>query len=101
MERTAASAMAATSFFRCGLSAVLPLVIVQSGCHISIKCSRPGLIDWFNNVAVFENMGIGWASFVFGMIPVAMIPIPWILFVKGSRIRKRSNFETRVFDEDK
>ncbi|KAK4446697.1 MFS general substrate transporter [Podospora aff. communis PSN243] len=78
-QATAASALAANGFLRYVLSAALPLA----------------------TPAMFKNLGIGWASTVLAIISVAMLPIPWILFRYGPRIRSRSRFETTLFDSEK
>ena len=67
-----ASALAANGLFRYFLGCVFPLFTVQ----------------------MFSRLGIGWAVSVFGFISVALLPIPWILFKMGRRIRARSSFDT-------
>lgn len=38
----------------------------------------------------YSNLGIGWASSVFAFITVAMIPIPFLFYTFGPRIRAKS-----------
>ncbi|KAK5657460.1 hypothetical protein OQA88_3032 [Cercophora sp. LCS_1] len=77
-QATAASALAANGFLRYLLAAGLPI-------------AAP---------AMFNNLGIGWATTVLAGISVAMLPIPWILFRYGPRIRRKSRFETTLFDSE-
>ncbi|KAK0613928.1 MFS transporter [Immersiella caudata] len=77
-QATAASALAANGFVRYLLAAGLPL-------------GAPAMVN---------NLGIGWACTVLALISVAMLPIPWILFRYGPRIRSRSQFETTLFDTE-
>lgn len=41
---------------------------------------------------MFENLGIPWASSVLGFIAAAMIPIPFLFYFFGARIRARSKY---------
>ena len=43
---------------------------------------------------VYENLGVGWATSVFGFISIALIPIPLVLFRWGPQIRARSKYDT-------
>jgi hypothetical protein len=43
--------------------------------------------------AVYDRLGIAWATSLFGFISVALLPIPWILFVLGPKIRQKSAYE--------
>ena len=49
---------------------------------------------------MFTTLGIGWASTTLAVISIIMLPIPWLLFLYGPVLRKRSRFETVVFDAD-
>ncbi|KAJ9500872.1 hypothetical protein H2202_003430 [Exophiala xenobiotica] len=66
----AASAIAANGSFRYLLGAVFPLFTIQT----------------------YEKLGIHWAGSVFAFLSLALLPIPWILFQFGHRIRKSSRF---------
>lgn len=44
--------------------------------------------------AVYDRLGIHWATSLLGFISVAMLPIPWVLFKWGPRIRARSRYDT-------
>ncbi|KAM3071372.1 GTPase-activating protein [Clarireedia jacksonii] len=40
--------------------------------------------------AMFKNLGVDWASSTLGFISIAFIPIPFVLYIYGERIRKSS-----------
>jgi hypothetical protein len=42
---------------------------------------------------VFENLGIAWATSVFGFIALGMMPIPWGFKHWGPQIRRMSKFD--------
>lgn len=65
-----ASALAANSLLRYVVCSVFPLFTVQ----------------------MYENLKVKWASTLFALICVAMLPIPWIFERWGSKIRRRSQF---------
>ncbi|KAJ8606654.1 hypothetical protein MRB53_040790 [Persea americana] len=65
---TGASAIAANGIMRYTLGGVFPLFVVQ----------------------MYENLGIGWASSVFAFITLIMVPIPFVFYFYGPRVRKMS-----------
>ncbi|KAL1966500.1 hypothetical protein VTN77DRAFT_4422 [Rasamsonia byssochlamydoides] len=67
---TSASAVAANTFLRSIFAACFPL---------------------FTD-AMFHNLGINWASSVLGFISVALIPIPYLFYIFGKRIRARGKW---------
>ncbi|KAH6613083.1 MFS multidrug transporter-like protein [Boeremia exigua] len=67
-----ASAMAANALVRYTMGAALPLFTLQ----------------------MYKGMGIDWATSLLGFVSVVCIPIPWILFFYGHKIRSRSGYET-------
>ncbi|QIX01081.1 hypothetical protein AMS68_006598 [Peltaster fructicola] len=67
-----ASAIAANGVLRYGMGAAFPLFVVQ----------------------MYRALGIGWATSLLGFITVAMMPIPFIFFGFGPRIRARSGLST-------
>lgn len=69
---TVASAAAAASLARYGLAGAFPLFTIQ----------------------MYQHLGIGWASSLLGFIAVALLPVPWVLFKFGKRIRAKSKYET-------
>ncbi|KAF3395222.1 Polyamine transporter 4 [Talaromyces pinophilus] len=70
----AASAIAANGSFRYLLGAVFPLFTIQ----------------------MYEKLGVHWAGSVFAFLSLALLPIPWLLFKYGHRLRKNSRFITSV-----
>ena len=66
-QRHSASAIAANTFLRSVFAGAFPLFI------------NP----------MFHNLGIGWAASIFGFISIALIPIPYLFYVFGKRIRAR------------
>lgn len=42
---------------------------------------------------MFETLGAGWATSVLGFLTLAMAPIPWVFWVYGERVRRRSHYE--------
>ncbi|WEW59115.1 hypothetical protein PRK78_004584 [Emydomyces testavorans] len=45
-------------------------------------------------VQMFSAMGIGWASSLLGFVSVALVPVPWVLYKYGHRIRAHSQYIT-------
>ncbi|KAJ5124985.1 uncharacterized protein N7515_008810 [Penicillium bovifimosum] len=69
---TVASAMSANGLARYGLGAAFPLFTIP----------------------MYTKLGIGWASSVLGFIAVALLPVPWVFFKMGKRLRAMSKYET-------
>jgi MFS family permease len=69
-QRWSASAVAANTFLRSMFAGFFPLFASQ----------------------MFHNLGINWASSVLGFIAIAMIPIPYVFYVFGKRIRARGKW---------
>ncbi|KAF2166921.1 hypothetical protein M409DRAFT_54685 [Zasmidium cellare ATCC 36951] len=67
-----ASALAANGMMRYIISAAFPLFAVQ----------------------LYNSLGIGWASSLLGLVSVAFVPLPFILFRWGPKIRQNSHYET-------
>ena len=65
-----ASAAAANGLLRYVLGAVFPLFTVQ----------------------MYKRLGIDWATSLLGFITIALLPIPWVLFKFGPKIRSRSAY---------
>lgn len=72
MALNGASAMAANGLLRYIFGAVSPLFIVQ----------------------MYNGMGFHWASSFLAFVSVVLLPVPWVLFIFGERIRRRSRYET-------
>ena len=45
-------------------------------------------------VQMFRALGIGWASSLLGFVSVALVPVPWVLYKYGERIRAHSQYIT-------
>lgn len=43
-------------------------------------------------VQMFSAMGIGWASSLLGFVSMALVPVPWVLYKYGKRIRAHSQY---------
>ena len=69
-QKYAASAIAANTFLRSSFAAAFPMFIFP----------------------MYHNLGIPWASSVFGFFSVCLIPIPFIFYVYGARIRARGKY---------
>ncbi|GAB0133348.1 hypothetical protein EsDP_00001760 [Epichloe bromicola] len=67
-----ASALSANSLLRYAAGGAFPLFTVQ----------------------MFSSLGIGWASSLLGLVSVALVPVPWVLFKYGKRIRAHSQYIT-------
>ncbi|KPM42780.1 hypothetical protein AK830_g3809 [Neonectria ditissima] len=46
---------------------------------------------------MYEKLGIDWASSLLGFIALSLLPVPWVLFKYGAKIRARSQYETVKF----
>jgi len=73
-QKYSASAVAANTFLRSVMAGAFPLFV------------NP----------MFYNLGIPWASSLLGFIAIAMIPIPYLFYIYGSRIRKKGKFTAQV-----
>lgn len=67
-----ASAMAANGLLRYTFGAVFPLFTVQ----------------------MYRGLGIPWAGSLLGFFSLLLLPIPWVLFRWGDKIRQRSSYPT-------
>ena len=62
-----ASAIAGANVVRNGLGAVFPLFTLQ----------------------MYQRLGIHWASSVFAFLSLGLLPVPWLLFRYGPKLRER------------
>ncbi|KAK4663778.1 uncharacterized protein QC763_502920 [Podospora pseudopauciseta] len=67
-----ASALSANSLLRYAFGGAFPLFTVQ----------------------LFSSLGTGWASSLLGFISVVLVPVPWVLYKYGNRIRAHSQYIT-------
>ncbi|KAJ5689525.1 hypothetical protein N7462_003917 [Penicillium macrosclerotiorum] len=72
---TVASAMSANSLARYGLAAAFPLFTVQ----------------------MYTRLGIDWASSLLGFIAIALMPVPWVFYKTGKKLRSLSKYDTVPF----
>lgn len=77
MLSSAASAVAANSLLRSLAGAGFPLFAAQT----------------------FNNLGIQWAGTLLGCLAAVMIPIPFIFYKWGPKIRARSKFAPTISPE--
>jgi hypothetical protein len=87
---TVASAMSANSLARYGLAAAFPLFTIQSQY---LDDPRSEFIADLS-LKVYTKLGIGWASSLLGFISIALLPVPWLFFSTGKKLRGLSKFET-------
>ena len=69
-QRYSASAIAANTFLRSIFAAVFPLFVSP----------------------MFHNLGTPWASSLLGFISVLLLPIPFLFYIYGARIRKKGKY---------
>lgn len=65
-----ASALSANSLLRYAAGGAVPLFTVQ----------------------MFAGLGIGWACSLLRFVSVALVPVPWVLYRYGERIRAHSRY---------
>jgi hypothetical protein len=46
---------------------------------------------------VYSKLGIDWATSLLGFIAVALLPVPWVFFGFGPRIRVGSGYDVIKF----
>lgn len=73
-QKYGASAIAANTFLRSIFAAAFPLFVTP----------------------MFHNLGIPWASSILGFIAVGLLPIPYLFYIYGPRIRMRGRFTAEV-----
>ncbi|OCT44444.1 Caffeine resistance protein 5 [Cladophialophora carrionii] len=71
----AASVLAGNDFFRSSFGAGFPLFAT----------------------AMYNKLGVGWASSTLGFLAIAFIPIPFFLFKYGERLRMRSKYAKKDY----
>lgn len=73
-QKYSASAVAANTFLRSIFAGVFPLFVTP----------------------MFKNLGIPWASSLLGFVAIALVPIPYLFYIYGPRIRKKGRFTAQV-----
>lgn len=43
-------------------------------------------------IQMYQNLGIHWAGSLFAFLSLGLLPIPWLLFIFGPRLRALSRF---------
>ncbi|OAL27631.1 hypothetical protein AYO20_09704 [Fonsecaea nubica] len=66
----AASAVAANTFLRSCFAGAFPLAIAP----------------------LYNTVGIPWGTSIFGFFSIVMVPVPWIFYIFGERIRNKSKW---------
>lgn len=90
-----ASAIAANGFLRYGLAFAFPLFTLQSK-----STNRTSWLVATNKdmkliyALVYQRLGTAWATSLLGFITIALMPIPWVLFKYGHKIRAKSSYDT-------
>ncbi|ETI26139.1 hypothetical protein G647_02916 [Cladophialophora carrionii CBS 160.54] len=69
-QKYAASAVAANTFLRSCFAGAFPLVVAP----------------------LYHNVGVAWGTSIFGFFSVALIPVPFVFYMYGKRIRARSKW---------
>jgi ABC-type transport system involved in cytochrome bd biosynthesis fused ATPase/permease subunit len=46
---------------------------------------------------VYSNLGINWATSLLGFVSLALMPVPWVFFKYGKKIRAMSRYETPAY----
>lgn len=73
----AASAVAGNTFCRCIVASIFPPLVSR----------------------IYIRLGVVWASNMLGFIALAMVPIPWVFYWLGPRIRTRSRWSRRAIQK--
>jgi hypothetical protein len=47
-------------------------------------------------IPMYKNLGVHWALTVLGVISVIATPIPYVLYIWGPNLRKRSKWATAI-----
>lgn len=88
-----ASAIAANMFMRSFLAGAFPL----------FATARKFNVSWYDAIVVdtgyivFTNLGIDWGLSLLGFLAAAMLPIPYVFFVFGRRIRAVGKHSKKTF----
>lgn len=60
-----------------------------------LRCLASGVFALFSN-QLYNGLGPGWASTLLGIILAVMVPIPWVFYFFGEKIRKRDPFRKQL-----
>lgn len=97
-----ASATSANSLARCVVAGSVPLFIMHGKVNrliwLFFSSFFVNLATNSSGSAVYKKLGTQWATSLIGLCTVALLPIPWVLFKFGPRIRAKSKYETVKYE---
>jgi hypothetical protein len=65
-------------------SAIAANTVIRSLCGALLPLAGPKM---------YATLGLGWGNSLLGFIAVAMLPIPWLFYKYGERIRTHPRFQ--------
>lgn len=93
-----ASAASANSLARYGLAGAFPLFTIQSELLTQGPYDYPNIAHTdLRSSAVYSRLGIDWAGSLFAFVALALLPVPWMFFKYGKKIRALSRYETASY----
>jgi hypothetical protein len=72
------------------INELLPLALAANGL---LRYSFGAAFPLFT-IQIYEAWGIHWAGSLFAFVSLLLMPVPYIFFRLGKRLRARSSFET-------
>ncbi|OKL61553.1 hypothetical protein UA08_03457 [Talaromyces atroroseus] len=67
------------------------VVASSASANCLARYTFSGIFPLFT-IQMYERLGIDWASSLLGFVALALLPIPWVLFKFGSKIRAKSSY---------
>lgn len=67
-------------------SAIAANTVLRSLCGALLPLAGPKM---------YATLGLGWGNSLLGFIAVAMLPIPWLFYKYGERIRTHPRFQIK------
>ncbi|KAL2859215.1 major facilitator superfamily domain-containing protein [Aspergillus pseudodeflectus] len=81
------------------LSSIIYMVDVYRSGSVASALAANGLVRYIFGavfplftIQMYQNLDVHWASSVFAFLSLVQLPIPWLLFKFGPRLREKSNF---------
>ncbi|KAL3459670.1 putative MFS polyamine transporter [Aspergillus heterothallicus] len=81
------------------LSSILYMVDVYRSGSVASALAANGLVRYvfgavfpLFTIQMYQNLGVHWASSVFAFLSLVQLPIPWMLFRFGPKLREKSKF---------
>lgn len=65
-------------------SAIAANTVLRSLCGALLPLAGPKM---------YATLGLGWGNSLLGFVAVAMLPIPWLFYKYGERIRTHPRFQ--------